>query len=67
MRIRAGFTTLLNMEICKTDVQKIIQYLDDAARLYDALPMQMCKSRAHMIRRMTDKIKKQTTTNHGKR
>ena len=23
------------MEICKTDVRKIIQYLDDAAKLYD--------------------------------
>lgn len=26
------------MEICKTDMQKIIKYLDDAAKVYDTLP-----------------------------
>ena len=41
------------MEICKTDIQKITAYLEDAAKLYDALaalPMQKCVSRSHMIR-----------------
>lgn len=33
-------------------------YLDDAARLYDALPMQKCKCRAHMIRQLIVKLKK---------
>lgn len=46
------------MEICKTDVRKITAYLDDAARLYDALPMQKCKCRAHMIRQLIVKLKK---------
>lgn len=46
------------MEICKTDVRKIIQYLDDAAKLYDALPMQKCKCRAHMIKKLIVKLKK---------
>lgn len=46
------------MEICKTDVRKIIQYLDDAAKLYDALPMQKCKCRAHMIKQLIVKLKK---------
>ena len=55
------------MEICKTDVLKIIAYLDDAARLYDALPMQKCKSRAHMIRSLTDKLKNIKHTANGKR
>lgn len=45
------------MEICKTDVRKIIQYLDDAAKLYDALPMQKC--RAHMIKQLIIKLKKE--------
>lgn len=27
-------------EICKTDIRKAISYLDEAAKLYDALPMQ---------------------------
>lgn len=27
-------------DICKTDLQKVIAYLDEAAKLYDALPMQ---------------------------
>lgn len=26
------------MEVCKTDMQKIIKYLDDAARMYDITP-----------------------------
>lgn len=47
------------MEICKTDVRKIIQYLDDAAMLYDALPMQKCKCRAHMIKQLIIKLKKE--------
>lgn len=48
------------MEIVKTDLQKVIAYLDDAAMLYDALaalPMQKCRCRAHMIRQLTDKLK----------
>ena len=28
------------MEVCKTDMQKIIKYLDDAARMYDNQPGQ---------------------------
>lgn len=45
------------MEITKTDLSKVISYLYDAARLYDALPMQSMKSRAHMIRQLTEKLK----------
>jgi len=44
-------------DICKTDTQKAISYLDEAAKLYDALPMQKCKCRAHMIRLLTAKLK----------
>lgn len=46
-----------NMDIPKTDIQKIMAYLNDAAKLYDALPMQSLKCRAHMIRQLTDKLK----------
>lgn len=42
-------------DICKTDLQKVISYLDEAAKLYDALPMQKCKCRAHMINQLTTK------------
>lgn len=48
------------MEVAKTDMQKIIAYLDDAAKLYDALaalPMQKCNSRSYMIRQLTSKLK----------
>lgn len=45
------------MEISKTDVSKIIAYLEAAAKLYDALPMQSMKCRAHMIRQLTEKLK----------
>lgn len=44
-------------DICKSDLQKVISYLDDAAKLYDALPMQSMKSRAHMIKQLTIKLK----------
>lgn len=45
------------MDIPKTDVQKIVAYLDDAAKLYAALPMQGLKSRAFMIQKLTSKLK----------
>lgn len=45
------------MEVTKTDLLKIIAYLDDAAQLYEALPMQKCRCRAHMIRQLTAKLK----------
>lgn len=45
------------MEITKTDLQKTIAYLEDATKLYDALPMQAMKCRAHMIRQLTAKLR----------
>lgn len=44
-------------DISKTDLQKTISYLDEAMKLYDALPMQKCKCRAHMIKQLTTKLK----------
>lgn len=44
-------------DICKTDLRKVISYLDEAAKLYEALPMQKCKCRAHMIKQITTKLK----------
>ncbi len=47
------------MEVVKTDVRKIILYLEDAALLYDALaalPMQKCNCRSHMIRQLINKL-----------
>lgn len=44
-------------DVCKTDLQKVISYLDEAAKLYDALPMQKCKCRAYMITQLTNKLK----------
>ncbi len=49
------------MEISKTDLQKAITYLSDAAKLYEALgvmPVQKYVSRAHMIRQLIHKLKK---------
>lgn len=46
------------MEICKTDVRKIIQYLDDAAKLYDTRRGQRNVCRAGVIRRMIEKLEK---------
>ena len=50
------------MEISKTDFQKVIAYLGDASKLYDALPMQSMKSRAHMIRQLVEKLKTKLNT-----
>lgn len=45
------------MDISKTDLQKVMAYLNDAAKLYEALPMQSLKCRAHMIRQLIAKLK----------
>lgn len=48
------------MEVCKTDMQKVLKYLEDAARLYAALPMQSCKCRAYMIEQLITKLRRKT-------
>jgi hypothetical protein len=44
------------MEICKTDVKKIVAYLDDAAKLYDTQRGQRYVCRAWVIRRLIEKL-----------
>lgn len=55
------------MEISKTDLQKMMSYLNDAAALYEALPMQKCRSRAYMIRQLTAKLKTKLEPNIKKK
>lgn len=46
--------------IARSDLQRTIQYLEDAARLYDALatlPLQRATCRSHMIKQLTQKLK----------
>lgn len=50
------------MEMSKTDLQKVIAYLGDASKLYEALPMQSMKCRAHMIRQLVEKLKTKLNT-----
>lgn len=48
------------MEVSKTDLNTVIKYLEDAAKLYDALaalPMQKASCRSHMIKQLTQKLK----------
>lgn len=48
------------MEVSKTDINTVIKYLEDAARLYDALatlPLQRATCRSHMIKQLTQKLK----------
>lgn len=52
-------------DLCKTDLQKVISYLDETAKIYDALPMQKCKCRAYMITQLTNKLK--SKLNHDKK
>lgn len=54
------------MEMTKTDLNKVIAYLNDACKLYEALPMQSMKCRAHMIRQLTEKLKSKIDNNGSK-
>ena len=48
------------MEISRTDINTAIRYLEDAAKLYDALaalPMQKASCRSHMIKQLIQKLK----------
>lgn len=45
------------VEISRTDVSKIIAYLDDAAKLYTAMPKPKHQWRAAQIRQLTAKLK----------
>lgn len=56
------------MDICKTDVQKIIKYFDDAAKVYDSMPGLRNKCRAWCIRQQIKKlnIKLKSKTNEKK-
>ncbi|MEG2599884.1 MAG: hypothetical protein RSA66_10475, partial [Muribaculaceae bacterium] len=47
---------ILDMDVCKTDMQKIVKYLSDAAVLYDRQQGQRNVCRAWVIRQMTRKI-----------
>lgn len=51
------------MEICRTDVQKIIKYLGDAAGMYDQMPGQRNVCRAWVIRQLIKKLLKKISTN----
>lgn len=50
------------MEVCKTDIEKTIKYLEDAANLYDTTKRQKDKSRAWFIRRLAVKFRKKLLT-----
>lgn len=54
------------MDVCKTDVQKIIKYLDDAAKIYDTLPGQCNVCRAWVIRQQIRKLEKKLFTFNSK-
>lgn len=46
------------MDICKTDIEKILKYLDDATILYKNTKGQRYTSRAWCIRQLTTKLKR---------
>ncbi|MCM1079571.1 MAG: hypothetical protein NC344_07780 [Bacteroidales bacterium] len=45
------------MKSWKSYMQKIISYLGEAARLYEALPWQQSRCRAEMIQKLIKKLK----------
>lgn len=54
------------MDITKTDLRKAIAYLDDAAKLYAAMPKPKHQWRAAQIRQLTAKLKSKTENNGTK-
>lgn len=50
------------MEVSKTDMQRIIKYLGDAALLYDRQPGLRMSERARVIRQLNRKLKKKLST-----
>ncbi len=54
------------MELCKTDIQTIIKYLNDAALVYDKQPGQRNVCRAWMIRRLIKKLNKKVLIQKSK-
>jgi hypothetical protein len=51
------------MEISRTDLNKLIKYLDDAAKLYDKQRGQRYVCRAWCLRRMIEKLNKKLYKN----
>jgi hypothetical protein len=57
------------VEVSNSDMQNVIKYLEDAAKLYEALatlPMQKCTSRAYMINRIIVKLKNKLNNDQAK-
>ena len=50
------------MEVCKTDMQRIIKYLGDAALLYDRQQGLRMSERVRMIRQLNRKLNKKLST-----
>lgn len=50
------------MEVSKTDMQRIIKYLGDAALLYDRQPGLRMSERARIIRQLNRKLNKKLST-----
>jgi hypothetical protein len=48
-------------DICKSDLQRIIKYLGDAAIIYDKQPGLRSSSRAWCIRQLNNKLSKKIT------
>lgn len=50
------------MDVCKTDLQKIVKYLGDAAVMYDKQQGQRNVCRAWVIRQLIRKLNKKVST-----
>ena len=50
------------MEVSKTDMQRIIKYLGDAALLYDRQPGLRMSERVRVIRQLNRKLNKKLST-----
>lgn len=51
------------MDVCKTDVRRIILYLDDAAKLYNTQTGLRSSCRAQMLRRLSKKLNNRLSKN----
>lgn len=50
------------MDVCKTDLQRIMKYLGDAALMYAMQPKPRMRDRARLIRQLNRKLEKKLST-----
>lgn len=54
-------------EVCKTDLKRLVKYLDDAADLYGRQPGQRSKSRQYYLKQYSRKLREKLFKFHNEK